>query len=271
MFSLWAVDPTYSNSAGTISFGGGSPSGYSGGAGTVLSVTFRAKTAGTGKVTFSNGSVLAADGRGTNVLTSMNSGSYTIAAAEVPAEPEIIEYVAPPDTPGAATITSTTHPNSDGWFLSNTAELEWTVPSDVTAVRTLLSDSAGSIPTKVYEPPISSLTINDLEEGVQYFHLQLRNADGWGRVAHYRLAVDTTDPIFDLELPEAADLSNPTQIFNFSASDTPSGIAKYTVQIDGGEVVDFIPQSATSSYVTPALLPGQHSMVVEAFDQAGIV
>ena len=68
VFNLWTAEPSFSNSAGTISFSGGTPSGYKGGAGTVLNVTFRTKGAGTSKVNFTNGSVLAADGLGTNVL-----------------------------------------------------------------------------------------------------------------------------------------------------------------------------------------------------------
>ena len=105
IFNLWTVEPTFSNTSGTVTFGGGSPSGYSGSAGTVLTITFRAKTAGTAKVNFRDGSVLAADGKGTNVLTSMSGGTYTIAAADVVAEPEVIEYVAPANTPGLPIIT----------------------------------------------------------------------------------------------------------------------------------------------------------------------
>src|SRR6056297_540052 len=89
-FTLWAVEPSFSNTAGTITFGGGSPQGYTGSAGTVLTITWRSKAAGTTRVTFANGSVLAADGRGTNVLQNMNGGSYTIATAAVQPEPETI-------------------------------------------------------------------------------------------------------------------------------------------------------------------------------------
>lgn len=269
VFSLWAVDPTYSNSAGTISFGGGSPAGYKGSAGVVLSVTFRAKAAGTGKVTFNSGSVLAADGRGTNVLTSMNSGSYTIAAAEVPAEPEVIEYVAPPNTPAAPSVTSQTH-SSDGWSKLKEAQLTWNLPGSVTAVRTLLDTNSGSIPTKVYEPPIGSITLNDLEEGVQYFHIQFKNQDGWGRVAHYRLAVDSVAPTsFTIDDPESFDQTQPEQSFALVVADAASGPAYYMVQVDGGEPYRFEAEAATSTLTLAALKPGQHSLVIEAFDHAG--
>ena len=101
IFNLWTQDPSFSNTAGTIDFGGGAtPPGYTGRAGTIMTVTFRAKTAGTAKVSFSNGSVLAADGRGTNVLRSMNGGAFTVSAVDTtPQAEQIIEYVTPPNTP----------------------------------------------------------------------------------------------------------------------------------------------------------------------------
>ncbi|MGB9743185.1 MAG: cohesin domain-containing protein [Minisyncoccales bacterium] len=84
VFSLWVQEPTYSNALGTISFAGGKPTpGYTGAAGTLLSITFKAKTAGTANLSFSSGSVLADDGKGTNILSSTGSGSYTLIAKEI--------------------------------------------------------------------------------------------------------------------------------------------------------------------------------------------
>ena len=96
IFNLWVAEPAFSNSTGNITFSGGSPSGYSGGGGTVMSVTFRAAGAGSARVSFTNGSVLANDGRGTNVLTNMGGGTFTIQAQSSSPAPEVItEYVAP--------------------------------------------------------------------------------------------------------------------------------------------------------------------------------
>ena len=181
IFNLWTQEPTFSNAAGTISFGGGSPSGYTGAQGTVVSVIFKAVAAGNPKVQFAKGSVLAADGKGTNVLSSMNGGNYTVVAKAVEPAPE---YIAPPNTPRAPQVKSTTHPDQEGWYSDTIAKLSWFVPSDITAVRTLLDDTPGTIPTVVYDEPISSKTIEDLPDGVSYFHIQFRNAEGWGKVTH---------------------------------------------------------------------------------------
>ena len=202
IFNLWVAEPSFSNSEGTISFSGGSPAGYTGSRGNIMNITFRALGSGSARVNFTTGSVLANDGRGSNILTSMNGGSYTIQSAVSAPEPEVIEYIAPANTPSAPVITSSTHSDVDGWYNETEAELSWTLPADVTQVRTLLNDNPTSVPTRVYETPISEITIPDLDEGVSYFHLQFRNSEGWGRVTHYRLGVDTTAPSdIDISLP----------------------------------------------------------------------
>ena len=270
IFNLWTAEPSFSNTAGSITFSGGTPTGYKGGAGTVLSITFRAKAAGQPKVTFTRGSVLAADGLGTNVLTSMSSGSFTIAAAGVTPEPETIEYIAPANTPAAPQVSSKTHSDPMGWYTSNVAELTWSVPSGVTAVRTLLDGNSGTIPTKVYDSPINNITLEDLEQGVQYFHIQFKNADGWGRVTHYRLAVDSENPTnFDISLVEGTDLSNPIQTLVLTTEDATSKVQRFNIQIDGAEPYEFIDESGSSTVTLPSLEPGHHTIVIEAFDQAG--
>ena len=270
IFSLWAVEPSYSNSAGTISFGGGSPRGYTGSAGTIMSVTFVPRAAGTAKLTFSNGSVLAADGKGTNVLTAMNSGTYTLAAESTTPVPEEIEYIAPANTPAAPSVSSETHPDPAQWYTNTTAELSWSIPSGVTGVRTGLTNSPSSVPTVVYDTPISSRTLEDLAQGIQYFHIQFRNSDGWGRVTHYRLAVDSEKPTsFDISMLTPDVTGDPQPTLLFDVEDATSEVRKFIIQIDGGEAIEYIDETGSSTYTLPTLEPGRHSVVVEAFDMAG--
>lgn len=265
IFNLWTEEPTYSNSAGTVSFGGGSPSGYKGASGSIVTVTFRPLGAGTPKVNFKSGSVLAADGLGTNVLTSMNGGAYTISAASANPEPE---YVAPANTPKAPTITSTTHPDQAKWYKEKTVKLAWLIPSDVTAIRTLLDESVATVPTIVYDTLISNKTIEDLDEGVSYFHIQFKNKEGWGKIAHYKLAVDSIAPTdFVISEAEKTDvIKNLT--FQFSIKDI-SPIIDYKIQFDGKEPLTFNDTEQTKKYTPEALSPGHHTLVVEAFDSAG--
>src|SRR3989344_3564741 len=77
IFSLWVQEPIFSNSLGTINFAGGKPSpGYSGSAGTISTIFFRAKTAGQTNLSFAAGSILADDGKGTNILANMGSAVF---------------------------------------------------------------------------------------------------------------------------------------------------------------------------------------------------
>jgi len=271
IFNLWIAEPSFSNSAGTISFSGGVPSGYTGTVGRVLSVTFRTKGAGSPRVSFTNGSVLANDGRGTNVLTAMNGGSYTVSAATIAPAPEvIIEYVPAANTPSAPNVQSTTHPDPDGWYTESTAVLNWTLPAGITAVRTLLNGSPSSVPTRVYDDPISSITLEDLDEGVSYFHVQFRNADGWGTIRHYRLAVDTVAPTgLIITAATSSDAANPAQQLVFTATEETSGILRYLIKLDAQEPYEFVPETGVMTHTLQALEPGYHTVIVEAFDAAG--
>jgi hypothetical protein len=272
IFNLWTAEPSFSNSAGTITFSGGSPSGFTGARGTIMTATFRTLTAGTPKLSMTSGSILAADGRGTNVLSSMSGGTYTVSAASTQPSPEVvIEYVAPANTPAAPKITSATHPDSAGWYTAKSASLKWTLPSGITGVRTLLDQNAGSVPTKVYDTPIDQLTLTDLADGESYFHLQFRNEDGWGKVAHYRLAVDSVRPEpVTLTLKEGADLASPKQTIVVTTGGVQHApIAQYKVQLDGAEPFVITDISEDGSFVLESLTPGYHTLVVEVIDKAG--
>lgn len=270
IFNLWTAEPSFSNAAGTITFSGGSPTGYTGGNGVVISIAFRSVAAGSPRVSFSKGSVLAADGKGTNVLTTMNGGAYTIGAKEVAAEPEKIEYVAPANTPSAPKVESSTHPDSTKWYNVKRAELSWSIPSDVVAIRTLLDSNAGSIPTKVYDTPIKNVSIEDLPEGISFFHIQFKNANGWGKVSHYRLAVDSEKPTsFDIKLAEGNDVSNPSQMLALEAHDAASQVRRFLIQLDGKDPYEFKNDKGSSTVALPQLEPGHHSAIIEAFDEAG--
>jgi hypothetical protein len=273
VFSLWVTEPSFSNSAGTISFSGGSPTGYTGSSGTVFTVTMRTLTAGESRLSYTSGSVLANDGRGTNVLSSMSGGTFTAEAATSQPAPEVvIEYVPQANTPSAPKITSTSHPDTNSWYTNTTAELAWTLPSDVTGMRTLLDKNPNSIPSKVYDTPQTSLTLKELEEGVSYFHLQFRNDDGWGRVTHYRLGIDTKDPVgFKVNLASSSDPTNPEQVLvaSFGEEEVGSPISRYLISINGGAPVEFVDSENSGRILLPSLEPGYHTISIEAVDGAG--
>jgi len=106
IFTLWAVEPSFSNSAGTIKFGGGIPAGhYSGSAGKVLTITFKARSQGQADISLTETKILAADGLGTDIFSGSRGASYAIVAPppppppteEIPPEPIVPEEVEKPE------------------------------------------------------------------------------------------------------------------------------------------------------------------------------
>jgi hypothetical protein len=116
VFSLWVEEPSFSNAAGTVSFNGGVPTpGYNGSAGTLLSITFRAKKAGTASVYFAAGAVRANDGIGTDVLNGMGQASFTLVDKTTPPD-----ETKPPTETTPPTKPETTTELVDGPKLSST-------------------------------------------------------------------------------------------------------------------------------------------------------
>jgi len=190
ILTLWTTEPIFSNSAGTISFGGGTPKNFTGSSGTIITISFLAKTIGTCNVNFSTGSVLAADYKGTNILTTISSGSYVINPKTIPSSGE--EYIPPENAPPVPIISSPTHPDSEKWYSNNDPKFTWEVSEDVTGVKLLVSSKPVDTPTIFYSEPISEKQLEDLADGVWYFHCQLQNKFGWGKISHFKFQIDTT-------------------------------------------------------------------------------
>jgi len=68
IFTLWPEEPVFSNSKGEISFKGGIPAPGFTGTDDLLIINFQSKKIEKAKISFSEAEVLAADGRGTNIL-----------------------------------------------------------------------------------------------------------------------------------------------------------------------------------------------------------
>lgn len=81
IISLWAQEPSYSNSSGSASFEGVILNGYNGSGATVLTLVFKAKSIGTANLAFTSGSILANDGDGTEVISGNGSSTLNIREA----------------------------------------------------------------------------------------------------------------------------------------------------------------------------------------------
>lgn len=268
IFNLWAEEPVIRGNS--VVFSGGVPSGFNGSSGTIFTVTVRANTAGTHRIRFQQGSVLAADGRGTNVLSNMSGGSYTIQAAQSTPEPDRVEFVPVQNTPAAPNITSDTHGNGE-WSSTTEAVLRWSVPQGVTQIRTLVSSASSAVPNEVQDSLINSITLRELTDGISYFHIQFRNENGWGRVATFALRVATKAPQdVSISLPEDSDLTSISQQLLVTVGDYTAPPERVLVRINNLEPKEFtLSGTATSTIDLPELIPGYYTIIAEVLDAAG--
>jgi hypothetical protein len=263
-------EPSFSNSAGTVNFEGIALNpGFTGASGKLLTVNFRVKTAGVAGLNFSSGSVLANDGQGTNILTSLGNAQFSLGGAVGPSAPEAITPAELAGAPSAPEISSPTHSDPTKWYAQNTAKFTWDVPKDATGARLLVGRIPTAIPTVTYTTPISSKEITDLADGIWYFSVRLRNAQGWGSVSRFRFQIDTEKPSrFEISEVEREDLTDPRAKFIFDARDETSGIAHYEIQI-GNESPQAWQDDGGHRYETSALGPGKYTLIAKAVDKAG--
>jgi hypothetical protein len=266
-FSLWTSEPAFSNSAGTINFSGGTPTAFSK-SGTVIVVTFKGKKAGAADVSFSKGSILAADGKGTDVYKNGAAGTFTIeekASEPEPVKEEPTSSGVEGEKPAAPTIMSSTHPKEDAWYSTSTATFSWQPPVDITAVRTTLSEKQDAEPKEDQDVDTVTRTIKDVKDGTWYFFVQFRNDFGWGEIAKRIIQIDTVPPLeFSISLVE-----EDTPKFSFNVQDELSGIERYEVvlgeanplNVRAADVVD-------GTYPVPPQEGGQKKVTIRAYDKA---
>jgi cell division protein ZapA (FtsZ GTPase activity inhibitor) len=267
IFTLWPVEPSFSNSKGEVNFAGGSPTPYTGSAGTIISITFVAKKAGTTEVKFKSGSVLAADGKGTNVLSSMGSATFVIKAGEVPSEEEKEK---PPagNLPQKPEVSSPTHPDPEKWYSNKNPEFTWKLPADVIGVSFLLTQSSSSNPGTVSQGLIDSKKYENVEDGIWYFHIRYQNKAGWGPILHRKVLIDTIPPEIKEFSIKKEDPTDPKPILTFYATDTLSGIDYYQILVNDKE---FATTTNIEEKIFPIgpLSPGKYKIELKAFDKAG--
>ena len=289
VFSLWTTEPEFSNSAGTIEFGGGSPSPFTT-TSNLLSVTFRTVGEGTGSVEFTEASVLVADGQGTDVFADSTGASYTITQASTPTPtptPTPTEPDAPAeggedddaiifgDPPRQPELGSQTFLEPDTWYNSTDGVFTWTLPFDVNAVAVEVSDDPENVPEEnedaIIDPPVEEFVVSDevVTDGEQYVSINFRNQVGWGAVTNRRLRIDTTPPEeFAINIRTGTTESS-FPLLNFEANDLTSGIDYYELTIADAEPIRITPREAELGYLLGDLEDGTYTVKVVATDMAG--
>lgn len=256
IFSLWVQEPSYSNALGTINFEGVvlNP-GFSGTAGKLLTVTFRPKDSGTANLKFTEGAVLANDGLGTNLASSLGTANFTLTGVVEPA----------PSAGGRApVISSSTHPDQEGWYNKTSAVFTWEIPTGALETRLLIGRNENSTPTVSYTPPIGTKTIDDLGEGTYYFSVQHRTSTGWGSIGRFKLNIDTTPPVDFVVTKGEGEI--PT--LSFETDDLDSGFSHYEIFIGEDDPIR-VEERVAVDYELPIEYAGIQTVRVVAYDKAG--
>ena len=281
VFTLWPVEPTFSNGAGTISFGGGHTAPISTRS-TILQVTFRASGEGEASVSFDSGSVLAADGRGTDVLNNTTGATFTVGGAaqptptpsETPATTEgdsSEEAITFGDPPRAPEIGSSAFLDADAWYNLTEGLFTWELPFDVDQVAVEIATSSENEPSEVFDPPIEEFLVNkeNVSDGVQYLSIQFRNQVGWGAITNRPIKIDTTPPEpFEIEV-RTSNSETGFPLLVFAAEDTTSGVVEYEVFVADKEPFTITPDEAELGYLLKELEDGTYTVRVVATDAAG--
>lgn len=278
IFNIWVEQPTFSNTNGTVYFNGGLPTpGYSGQNGNSLRINFRAKKAGTAKISFGSSAVRADDGSGTDVLSQTRDSSVTVTSLvptpSVPISPTITAPTVLPNTnqsglPGTPVITSEDMPDQNSWYNEIKGNFTWELFSGVNAVQLVLSQSPNSVPTVAYDPPIKNKILTNLPEGISYINARFRNNIGWGNVASRKIKVDVTSP--KNIVVETSITDDDLIAVDASADDSLSGIKSYSVYINGGKIAEAAADTnGSAKFNLPPLSSGGQKLEIKAYDRAG--
>ena len=283
VFSLWTTEPTFSNSAGTISFGGGSPTPFTARS-TLVTITFRATGEGSAAAEFSSASALAADGRGTDVLRASPGASYTISATTAPEPVETPTETKTPattdednaaiafgDPPRAPEIGSQVFLDPDLWYNDVNGLFTWDLPFDVNAVAVEISSTSEAEPKEIFDPPINEFEVSrkNLQDGIQYLLVQFKNQVGWGAVAARIVKIDTVAPEPFSITVQPSNSQNGFPLLVFDAQDSISGIDHYVFTIADREPIEITPEEAKVGYLLGELEDGTYTAHVIAYDMAG--
>jgi len=266
IISFWVIQPTFSNSNGTISFQGGvPPPGINTTDGYISSIIFRVINVGTAAISIKDSSrVLLADGKGSDILGSRSDAIFPLKLPP-PAGPIVV-------APG--------HEDPNKWYQDSNVEFVWALPKGATAVSYVLNAEALALPDDISEGNKTLVIYKSIPEGTHYFHIKAFNPDsGWGGTTHFAVNLDNNQPAdFKVQVSQGVTTSikRPTVIFD--TTDASSGLSHFTIKIiktsspTNEEQTDsqapfFV--EASSPFVLQELEFGSYDIVVRAHDFAG--
>lgn len=135
-------------------------------------------------------------------------------------------------------VSSNTHPVPNRWYSSNDVSLAWTEPLSATGISAYayaLDRSTETVPQGSQETAIRTCSYAGLSDGVWYFHVRGRDAEGLRReTGHYPIMIDTVAPTGAVSVPLMVSSVSRTTVFQVGRDGNDplpsSGIRSYGVQ-----------------------------------------
>jgi hypothetical protein len=277
LFTFWPIPPAYSNSTGKVNFAGGlTDPGYTGPSGSIVTITFKGKRAGTATITLGSVSILKNDGNGTDIFTGAGSATFTISA---PAPVNPIKPTPEPEQPeepepakealSAPVVYSDTHPKQDSWYANSNPSFYWDKLNGAEGFSYSFDDQKNTVPDDTIDGTDNKIKYNNTGDGAWYFHVKVLSEGGWSKTYHYRIQIDTTPPLeFDIRMEG----ENPTKLeepkIHFATIDEHSGVDRYELSLDK-EPYAVLKTDETEPFTFAKLPYGAHTTEVQAIDKAG--
>lgn len=259
IIQLWPAAPIFSNREGRIYFVGGIPSpGIVTSQGVALTITFRVIAPGEAKISFSDKtSILANDGRGTNILGQRPSAFY--------------KFQVPPSQ--GPVISSPTHPDQERWYRDSNPVFVWSKTPFANGYGYAVDRDPAGFPGTTVDTNLSTASFQNVENGIWYFHLRERADKIWGGVSHYIFKIDNEPPAsFKVNVSPGRRTTNLNPIFRFFSTDALSGFDHFEVKIislSASEVNEAFFFEVSSPYQAPNFVPGRYQVIFRALDKAG--
>lgn len=256
---VWAAPPTFSNREGGVYFVGGVPSpGIVTSDGVVLTLTFRVIAPGDGEIRFGKRtSVLANDGKGTDIL------------GQKP--PAFFKFIVPP--PQGPEISSPTHPDQERWYRDPNPVFAWSASSFADGYSYSIDDNPNGFPDTIVEGGDTTVSLQNVKNGISYFHLRARAGGVWGGVSHYVVKIDDQSPAgFKLNVSPSKRTTNHSPVFRFFTTDSLSGLDHFKIKIiplSEKVINESFFFEVTSPYQAPRFDSGRYQVIVRAIDKAG--
>ena len=256
----WIFPPSFSNTKGSIVLVGGFlKDGINTSEGLISTIVFEAVSQGTTEVSFlSSCKILVGKEEGTNILTSVNRGVYEIL---------------PPPFKGPR-VFSETHPDQNKWYRNNSPSFNWEKVEGSEGYSFSLDDDPYGEPDNAIDSYSASVSFEDVEDGILYFHLKARKNQIWGGTSHFKINIDATPPLdFEPYLESFSFGVGNYLLVYFNTKDLLSGIDHYKSRISNLTDPENIFFSAWIRGESPLRLTktgkGIFEVQVRAFDKAG--